>query len=255
MSRPHRPIAVITSLSVLCLLSLAWALPPAAMAQAGYQGSRWWDEVKRIDRMLESGSWKRALRVLDRQVPEILRLSWSEPDLDRVLGRLALQRAIANANLGNENDALWYWHTAQNLDKSIADTDLAPYGKAAALFASHPLRQPGAVPAGRDVKRSPFFASGVTPPRAQARDDVPTVLENTAARDQYVAPVRVEVIIDAQGRLQQPVVEAPAIHHPAVLYGTLETIRSWSYDPATQDGKPVDCLYEVEMDLSRRSRW
>ncbi len=231
-------------------LAVALAAVPSASgrdARPGYQRSRWWDDLERCDHRLRDARWKRGLQCVDRLRKQVSETSWYEPDLGAVLGNLELQRAIAEANLGRDDDAIWDWHEALSLDRGVAETDLAPYGKAADLLHTHPLRRRGEYPEGYHAPEIVLTKSDYRPPVQKERP--PTVGHlNSAALGKHLPPVQLEVLFDAQGVPHQPVLLSDW-SHPVTVYWALETLRaSPPASPALLDGKPVAALALVELD-------
>jgi hypothetical protein len=238
-------------LATACWLAAAPALPQGG--RAGYGRSRWWPEVERNETALGKGRWKRALSRAERLMEQVLHKGWREPDLGRVLGALELQRAIAEANLDRDEQAIWDWQAALNLDPGLdprrgsgpGGEDSALYGRAEELFSRHPLRRRGEYPDGYaapDVRPG----SDYRPPAAAG--EMPTrVLANPAAMEERLTPVDVEVLIDASGHVHQPVVVS-SWSHPVLVCFALEALRaSPPLRPATLDGTPVAVLETVTM--------
>ncbi|HEX6199540.1 MAG TPA: hypothetical protein VF150_04690, partial [Thermoanaerobaculia bacterium] len=190
------------------VLSLVLPASSPLDAQLGAARSRWWSDVDRVGRMLEAGKWRKAAKLAEDLREEVMRSSWREPDLAEVLAEIAFQLAVARANQDEDDLALWEWHTALNLERAkgrreIAERDLAPYGRAAELLTAHPLRAFEEYPPG-------YPEVEIRPDRnyqhAEQREDFQIgPLTNTAATREVVDPVTVEVLIDAQGRVRQPV--------------------------------------------------
>lgn len=239
---------------VLCLL-----LPASSPldAQLGAARSRWWSEVDRVGKALDAGKWRRAAKQAEDLRKEVMRSSWREPDLSDVLAEIAFQLAVARTHQGEEERALWEWHTALNLERAkgrreIAGRDLAPYGRAAELLAAHPLRAFEEYPSG-------YPEVEIRPDRdfehAQEREDFRLgPLTNTAATREVVDPVTLEVLIDAHGRVRQPVLVS-AWSHPVVVQWALDNLwRSQPFRPARLNGEPVAVLWPIEFNIGDASR-
>ena len=83
---------------------------------------------------------------------------------------------------------------------------------------------------------------------------VPTILNNTGAAQEGTGDFHVEVIIDRQGRVQQPVVKSTHLH-PIVIYASLEWLRQLPpLQPARYDGEPVDDLDSITVEF-HLERW
>jgi len=223
-----------------CGLLILFSLT-ASLSTAGE--SKWWPEVRKIDEQLRQHRWKFALRKQVKLEEKVLDESWYGPDLHRVLAELALFRAIADANLRRDREAIWYWHIASNLDARIRDRDLAPYGRAGKLLYEFPLRALGEVPVGFE-NREPWPGHPVKPPLLP---DVPmpTLLFNAAAVRDRAGDFRVEVIVDKQGRLHHPVVVSTYLH-PVLNYAALRWLCDLPLaEPQRIAGEPTDTLFQV----------
>lgn len=242
---------------VLCLL-----LPASSPvdAQLGAARSRWWSEVDRVGETLEAGKWRKAVKRAEDLREEVMRSSWREPDLGEVLAELAFQLAVAHANRNEDEEALWEWHTALNLDRArpgggrreIAERDLSPYGRAAELLAAHPLRAHEEYPPGYppvDVRPDRDYE------KPEPREDFQLEpLVNTSATREVVDPVTVEVLVDAEGRLRQPVVVTPWSHPVAIQWALDNIRRSGPYRPARMEGETVAVLQPIELHLGDANR-
>ncbi len=159
-------------------------------------------------------------------------------DLADSLSRLAL----AEAGSGSAEDALWHWHEAENLTPGVlTGAELGGFGAAGALLAAHPLRRPGAAPDGVAI----HAAEGASPPRRLAGElPAPALLRQG---HQGVPPsLRIELAVDAAGRVREPVVVAGRTGAAAVR--ALESLRGFRFAPATAGGAPVAVLAELTVD-------
>jgi hypothetical protein len=245
--------------AVLGAVVLSLVLPASSPldAQLGAARSRWWSDVDRLGGMIEAGKWKKAAKQAEDLREQVMRSSWREPDLAEVLAEIAFQLAVARANQDEDDLALWEWHTALNLEaakgrRGIAERDLTPYGRATDLLAAHPLRAYEEYPPGYpDVE--------VRPDRdyehPEQREDFQIgPLTNTAATREVVDPVTVEVLIDAQGRVHQPVL-VTSWSHPVTVQWALDNLRrSAPFRPARMNGEPVAVLRAIEFHVGDANR-
>ena len=223
----------------------------AAASQTGHGNpprySKWWTQVEPIEGSLQNGRWKYARRNAMRLTKTLLNESWNDRELDTILAELALYRAVADANLDRREDAIWYWFTALNLNRRIADRDLTPYGVAAASLSELPLRKRGDIPA-NFLKGSSRSDGPVTPP-GFLNVTVPTLLNNTGATRQRSADFEVEVIADEAGDLHQPVVISRHVNR-VVIYACLEWLHGVpALEPARLDGQAVVATYTVMIEF------
>ncbi len=212
------------------------------------------EELVEVDAKLRAGKWKAGLKDAQLLTEVVLARTWYGKELRGIISELALYQAVAEANLGKNDRAIWHWHIALNLDRKIRRRDLAPYGKAAKLLYEFPLRAEGEVPAPYVVPETypggPLFVGPVRPKMSS----VPTVLNNTGAAIEGSGDFQVELIIDRRGRIQQPVVISDHLH-PIVIYASLEWLRKMPvYEPARFEGEPADYLDLVTIRF-HVSRW
>ena len=234
---------------VICLLLAVTAGEGAAQSGQGDspRTSRWWSQVEPIDGSLHNGRWKYARRNTIKLTETLLKESWKDRELDALLGELALYRAIAEVNLGQRETANWYWHTALNLNRRIAERDLTSYGVAASSLSEAPKRKKGEIPAS--------FLGGGAPPDGPVTPPgfpdvtVPTLLNNTAAARHRSADFEGEIIVDEKGRIHQPVVVSRHLN-PVVIFACLDWMH-WvpKLEPAQFKGRPVAATYTVMIEF------
>lgn len=243
-----RLLPVLAALGLLLLASPA----SAERQRPGLDQSEWRDEVDKIDQDLRAGKWKPSKRAANRLAEQVVRLSWYGVGLREILSELAFQQAAAAANLGRRDEAVWYWQMAQNIDPRIRDKDFAPYGEAGKLLREFPLRKKGEVPARFRVVR-PSFNRVFKYPRP-AENWYPSIPLNAAAKVERIGDLKVELIVDKEGKPHHPVLVS-TYQHPVVIYGALDALRTMPpFAPATDDGEAVDCLFEFTASF-RFSRW
>src|SRR6185312_2096822 len=188
-------------------------------------------DLAALDALLRHGDWEAARTgALARIAGELSRPGAA--GLASAVARLAL----AEAGQGREEDAVWHWYEAQNLQHgALSAADLAAYGLPGELLARHPLRQVDEPPAGLSVLRSED--RGVEPGRRIA-GTIPQ-LPASGTSSALTAPLgfRLQAVIDSDGRVLAPVVIAGG--SPGMTYQVLEALRSWRYLPARKKGLPV----------------
>lgn len=246
----------------LALAVLGAAPAPAAARSIGAEPSRWWGEVDRLGGLLEDGRWAKVERQGGALRETVMSESWREPDLAQVFAEIAFRIAVAAAERGDEERAVWEWHSALAHERfagrargtPIAERDLAAYPRAAALFARHPLRRAGEYPPGHppvELRPDRDFRPAAAPSfRIEP-------LDNFVAANETVAPVHFEVFVAPDGRIGQPVVVTDW-SNPVVVQWGLDGLRaSPRFEPAVLDGEPVGWLAPVELTLSSRppKRW
>jgi TonB family protein len=148
------------------------------------------------------------------------------------------QLAVAEAGLGRDEDALWHWQTAQAMG---CTRDLSRHGAPAQLLAKTLARRLGQAPAGVVVRREGDGGGPLTPARKISGED-PRLSGTLSA---LPLGIRVEVIVDREGRPHDPVVAASTL--PALTHVVLEALRGWRFTPAQADGEPVASFYELNI--------
>lgn len=223
-------------------------------SQLGYEGSRWWDEIAEIDeRFFREEKWKKGLRRTVELLDRVIRSSWREPDLHRVLAALDVQRAIFESVLGRDQAARWHVHTALNLDPSAPDR-LGRYGERAAPLRGISLREEGRLPDGS--RPSHRFATSGYEPVEVVRPPSTGDFANVWARREQFPEVQVEVVVGVDGRVRQPVLISTWVP-PVVAHWTLERIRTADYEirPARIDGEPIVEVETIRMEFDQASVW
>ncbi len=237
--------------SILCGLALTLATAASA-EKPGLSASQWQDELDKVDAKLRAGNWKKGQRAARRTAEDIVRQSWYGAELRRILAELAFYQAAAAANMGQNEEAIWYWHIAQNVDPRIRKKDPAPYGDAGKLLREFLLRKRGEAPARFRVAR-PGYGKRFHHP-VPAAGWAPSIPMNAGAKLEGAGHIRVELIVDRQGRPHHPVLISTYLH-PVVVYSALDSLRTMPpFQPASDSGEPVDSLFEFTAGF-KFSRW
>jgi TonB family protein len=225
--------------------------PPAAPAQpVGDEEHYPWVEepVRRLaalDEALRHGRYERAATGARAELAAGL-ADGREPTigLAEALSRLAL----AEAGLGRTEDALWRWHEAESLVPGVlSGAELAAFGGPGSFLAAHPPRRAGEMPAGASagVAHRADAASGITPPRKLA-GELPDPAAVRSGHPGIPASLRIEIVVDAEGRARDPVVVSG--RRADLIVRSFESLRGFRFAPAMEHGAPVAVLEEVEVD-------
>jgi TonB family protein len=187
-------------------------------------------DLAEIDALLRQGNWTAALAQLrTEETPFLVRPAGRGEWLARV--------AVAEAGSGQRDQALWHWAVANALARGLfTDQELSAFGDAGALLAEHRGRQPGKAPPGMSIE----------PPGPEVVGEVKTKGELPQLAHGAWSPrewLRLEVVIDEQGRVRDPVVLSARSGEAA--YRTLEAIGDWRFEPAKKRGQPVATLHTL----------
>jgi TonB family protein len=236
------PLMRVPSLSLLLVtmtLAALFGAPSPVSADALPPYTVWEKRIKKIDTKLLKKDWAGA----HADARAVLTDALAEPAVGRPFLASAVGRlAAAEAGLGRQEDALWHWQTARNLSRQPVPKEvLAKLGPPGELLGSLPERRRlDEAPAGMEVP--PAGAPGVVPAKKVA-GDLP-VQSKVLQAISVPKWMRLQAVIDAEGRLRDPVV-VTAI--PEMTWEVLEAARSWRFEPGRKDGVPVATFYELEV--------
>jgi hypothetical protein len=240
-----RPVAVFYQISLNPLAEK----PLSEIAHFDLRGSA------EVDGLLRAGQWKEA----DRRARKLWEtglskfLKWEE------MGFFLALRALAEAGLGQQDEAICHWQAAQHLDPSLYQADLAAYGAAGDLL---------------DANRWGTVLDDSDP---IARREPPSLVKSTRVTLRVRAPVSERFLmagmIDTKGRVRQPVLwsaqeltpfQGPAVPHDMltvresplermVAMSALESICSWQFEPTRIDHQPLTAasVWTVGVDNTR----
>ena len=246
------PASVVLALACLAppLLASAPAEPPKPAEGDARRAA--------IQGQLRHGDWAPALAAVQGEIDRAL-----QPGEGALpLADLAAWKAVAEAGLGREEEAVWDWQVAQNLAHGwpMDSAELASYGAPGRLLGTRILRKLGEAPAGVEVRgatvsgatagavASPSGTGSAASGGAAGVLEKPRLVSGTppafpaALRGRSVPKwLAAEIVVDAQGRPRDPVVVAGRL--PEMTYAVLAAARNWKFTPAKEGGKPVATFY------------
>jgi TonB family protein len=217
---------------------------------------KWLAALKETDQMLRAHQWEAAAKQGRKAGEEIVDLAGAGDSPAYSLAVVDVFRAIAEAELGHQEDAEWLWESALNLFPDVAKTDLSPYGKKALELRRLTLRDPNRKMErqlldrmqGKDGEEvfSPADES-MEPPRIvhEARPDYPKALRLLLSQGKVV----VSSVIGKDGRPRQPVIVDSQGGGASMRYVALDTVRQWRFEPAKRDGQPVAVYYVLTINF------
>ena len=250
------------TLSLTVGLGAALASATAAVAQevpvspqdrqtARIQGEKraavWTKRLQEADAALKDGKGKKAekiARLLARDMMDDILFGESA---GQWMGTACLMRSLGAAQQGRAEEAVWYWHVAQNLYPTVRGYDLSPYGEAGKLLMASPLRPEsfGELPPTWDEA-----STGITPPKETFAPFAVYPLATTDLEAELTIPV--ECRIDEAGRLSHPLVASGDWGGPTFVYAVLDALRAWTLEPARRDGEPVIALHRLRVTFGTR---
>jgi len=171
------------------------------------------------------------------------------------LGLTVAYRAVAEAGLGNYDEADWYRHVALAMSPQVAQLDLSRFGGAGEWFTQ------------REASDVPPMASSTSSSSSSSSDDAPAVISDRhdpickykpypkyplgAVLGKVSAPVIVHVLIDSDGTVRHPTVVSQSVA-PTLIYAATEAVKQWQFEPAMADGKPCPMEFDLTVNFQTR---
>ena len=220
---------VVTS-TVVLLLVMAAASPALA---------RNWDRsLRKLENEIGKNEWKDALdRAVEIRSGMIEEIPSSEAT-KRGLARTFLWQAIAEANLGRDEDALWHWYMAQNYLEGLPGMDLSGYDRAGEVLAGHSLDAevaPASAPADVAGDRAVQVVRPIKP-------RWPAELKAAG----YEGAVVVKIVVGLDGKPHLPRLEDAGIV-PTMAFPALEALKNWRFSPAVRAGQALVSYYQLKI--------
>jgi TonB family protein len=193
---------------------------------------RWRSELADSSAYLKSGDYARALTIVDRVAADMVEHLGPGDAETHTFAIVLVHKALANAGLGKIDDALWYWDVALSLYPKVSESDTSMFGAPGQFLKEHPLPSLG------ETRASD--AHGVTPPKV-VRRRAPQ-FPRGAHYFRVDGMLIVEFVIDEYGHPKSPRV-LKALPAPTLSYAALEALKSWEFEPARIDGRPVPVVF------------
>lgn len=239
------PVAVFRSLTINA--------PGTSHVSAGFSD---------LDRLLRNGQWKDAHKSAEKLWTATLNATGAVPqDLAPVL----VLRAVADAGVGRETEAVCRWQAAQYLDPGLQSADLSVYGRPGDLLASH--RWNGA---------AGYFGEHDAKPEIRTRNqpDYPA----TPLREMSLGSIELGATIGADGAVRQPFVLRVRSGNGIVLHGlapgmdgsispyraamsrllaisALDALCGWRLSPGRAQGEAADLQRVVSVAYVSLDKW
>lgn len=160
------------------------------------------------------------------------------------MGLTVAYRAVAEAGLGNYEEADWYRHVALAMSPQVAQLNMNPFGGAGAWFTA---RESDPNPA------SMASASTLSDDPPTRRDPVCTYKKMPkyplgAVLGKVSAPVIVHVLIDSDGIVRHPAVATQSLA-PTLIYAATEAVKQWQFQPAMVGGKACPMEFDLTVNF------
>ena len=195
----------------------------------------WSKRMAETEASLKEENYERALKLANRTVSEMVeRLGPGEASTE-LFGIALTHKALAHAGLGENDEAIWYWHTVVSLYPKAAERDISVFGDPARLLGEN--REP------------PSIASPVSPDDDTI--DPPKLVKRRKPKFPHGAhyygvsgELVVEVIVTADGKVRSPRVVTP-LPAATLSYAALEAVKRWQFEPARVGSTPVDVVFNL----------
>ena len=209
---------------------------------------QWKDRLHVANERLQQADWKQGRDIADAVLREMRDRIVSGEASGDMLAVPLLFRAIGEAGLNDAEAAAWDFGTAQSLYPDYERVDLKAYGAAGALLDrfryqnGEPPDPTGLPPTDGTTERQ------VKPPRKVRGNSPEYPLAKAEACVQHA--VVVSTIINEQGRTESP--GLPAAADPVLALAALDAVRTWRFEPARVDGKPVAVTFLLTVNFKVR---
>jgi hypothetical protein len=202
-----------------------------------------WDrDLKRVDQLLVEGEPKKAYRIVSSLLEEMANRFIGGPLVGEFLATGTVLRALAAYQMGNEDEALWHWHVANQLFPKVANLTMSAYGDAGPFLKVHPPRMRNEPAPGVYAE----FEKAITKRAEKLRAPKP---DFPAARlgSEPVAIV-VQAIVGIDGKLREPVIYQSK-GELTLVCATLDATRRWEFVPAESEGEKVPVYYTLTVNF------
>ena len=189
---------------------------------------------------LESQRYARARRTSIKLINSMMDNLNSGRNAAYTMGLTVAYRAVAEAGLGNYDEADWYRHVALSMTPQVAGLDYARFGNAGNWIAA---KEP-----------EPMASASEAPERVVNRQDPVCTYKRKpkyplgAVLGRVAEPVTVRVLIDTDGSVRHPTIVTPSLA-PTLIYAVTEAVKQWQFQPATIDGKASAMEFDLTVDF------
>lgn len=165
------------------------------------------------------------------------------------MGLTIAYRAVAEAGMGNYEEADWYRHVARSMSPQVAQINMSQFGNAGAWFTSGESDN-------TPMASSTSSSSELVASPADRRDPICKYKPYPkyplgAVLGKVAAPVVVHVLIDSDGTVRHPTVVSQSVA-PTLVYAATEAVKRWQFEPAMMDGKACPAEFDLTVNFQNR---
>jgi TonB family protein len=202
-------------------------------------GEIWRDRTAQSAALLKEGKYRQSLKITKGLLADMVEHLGPGSAESEVLAVVLAHRALAEAGLHQEDDALWDWHAACSLNAKVAQSDTSVFGEPGAFLKAHPPAPPLAREGTTAFSAAP---PNVTYPKVIKRRE-PSFPRGAQSFGEEGVLI-LEVTVDRDGVPHSPRI-LKALPAPTFTYVALEAMRHWRFTPATLDGQPVEFTFDL----------
>jgi hypothetical protein len=187
----------------------------------------WAGLLKMVERDLRSENYRHARKWSIKLINSMSDHLGTGTNANFTMATTVAYRAMAEAGLGKEDEADWYWHVATAMYPKLAEKDwsvLGTIGQWPSKYSAH-------------VKPSDDGATAVAVRRHEPKCPL------SAIQGAYYRPIRVGAVIDAEGNARCPSLVEPT-EAPTLAYAAFEALKRWQFE------KTQPARYEVTVNFN-----
>ncbi len=226
---------------VAAALALGVALPSPSSGKDNV--ASWNTRIQETVQLLRSGQASQARAIIAPVLQEMTESVSSSKGSARAFGLALMLRGLAEAGEGDEREATWDWHMAQQIDPSLESWDLQEFGAAGVMLDRHRLaRDPvPATPEGDARKKA-----GGAAPESVSKERKLNLVDSSRVR-RWKSPIVISARVDEQGVPTYPRIVRKPLEDDMVLVAS-EHLRERRFVAPHWEGKPVAFMYSFRLE-------